>query len=242
MRFKTSRLLLAASLVLALAAVSCAPRYEFKPVPLLPMSSYPSQVSLPEAKVGAKVFYDTAELKQVFGFNLKDAGVIPVQVLVDNQSQNSITILQAILTDAEGQLWEVLPANVVYQRLEEHTSGGSTLGQGARRTFLWSLAAGALGAAVGVVTGTDVGAAAGKGAAVGAAIGVASTIAGAGLDGDKPEELERDFGERSFDHATIEPGQSSHGLLYFPTEAKDPKGLTLSVQTGSTTERLEFAF
>jgi hypothetical protein len=243
MPLKFFRLAFVPCLLLAFLAVSCAPRYEYKPVPLRPMSGYPSQSSFQEGKIGVKLFYDDAEIKKIFGFNLKNAGVIPVQLLVENHLQEgSITILQATLTDSNNNVWEVLPADVVYQRLEEHTSGGSSLGHSARRTFLWSLAGGVLGAAVGVVSGTNVGTAAGKGAAVGAAIGVATSIGEQSLDNKKDDNLEKDFSERSFEHATIEPSQSAHGLLYFPSEAVNPVSFNLTIKAGSNTRQLEFGF
>ncbi|MDR0620399.1 MAG: hypothetical protein LBJ61_00745 [Deltaproteobacteria bacterium] len=224
-------LILALSLALATA---CAPRYEFKPIPVRTLDGFPYRVTFAGGLVGAYALYDTKEVTKFFGFDLKKAGVIPVQIAVRNdQPKATLTLTKATLLDAEGLLWEVLPSDVVVRRIDEHTSGGLTGEQGARRTLLWGLAGGVLGAAVGVVSGSSVGEAAAKGAAVGGAAGVASSIAQAGEETSDARDIQRDFSTRNIDHATVNPGESANGLLYFPAEASQPRRLNLTFQTGA---------
>ncbi|MDR1658418.1 MAG: hypothetical protein LBT47_12880 [Deltaproteobacteria bacterium] len=228
-------------LSVALVAAACAPRYEFKPVPVRQMSNYPNRSVFPEGLVGAVGFSDSAQLKEIFGFDLKKAGVIPVQIRLENMSSDeSVVLSQALVFEENGQGWEVLPSDVVYNRINEYTSGGFSGEQGVRRTLLWGLAGGIIGAAVGVATGTNVGEAAGKGAAIGGAAGAASSIAGIGVpDQDNYEGIYRDFSGRSLDHVTIAPGETANGMLYFPSEAKKPVSLHLVLKTGSATRQLE---
>jgi hypothetical protein len=215
--------------VLALVAVAaCAPRYEFKPVPVRPIDSFANLVHFAGGVVGANPIHDSGELTKIFGFDLKKAGVIPVQIAVRNDRPNgALTLTKATLLDSDGLLWEVLPSDVVVRRIDEHTSGGLTGEQGLRRSLLWGLAGGVLGAAVGVVGGTSVGEAAAKGAAAGAAIGITSSIAQAGTETSDARDIQRDFSTRNIDHATINPGESANGLLYFPAEAARPARLSL---------------
>jgi hypothetical protein len=233
----------AVPLVLALVLVlgACAPRYEFKPVPVRPIAGYPNRTVLPEGEIGAAAYSEPGRLKAVFGFDLKKAGVIPVQVRIENRSGDTdLTIVEALLTGRDGQGWEVLPSGVVYDRVDKFTGGGLSGEQGVRRTLLWGLAGGVVGAAVGVVTGSNVGEAAGKGAAIGGAVGAASAIIGPGVDDDEAMmDIQRDFSGRSLDHATVKAGRTANGLLYFPAECGDPARLSLTLRAGSETRRVE---
>ncbi|MDR0355104.1 MAG: hypothetical protein LBJ64_05145 [Deltaproteobacteria bacterium] len=226
-------------LALILVSAACAPRYEFKAIPMRPLEGYANRTQFQDGQAGAMAFYDSRQVTQIFGFNLKNAGVIPVQLTMQNdQPSSSLTITKATMLDKDGLLWEVLPSTVVYQRINEHTSGGLSGEQGVRRTMLLGLAGGILGAAVGVATGTSVAKGAGKGAAVGAAIGSVSSMAQGAIQ-DQEENIVRDFSSRSMDHAAVSPGETANGLLYFPAEAAKPVKLNLTVQGSSGVQTLE---
>jgi hypothetical protein len=237
---KLARLaVLACSLSLLLSA--CARRYEFKPIPLRPMEGYPGRAVLPEGALGVLAFWDSAQLKTIFGFDLKKAGVIPVQVRVENTSPDqSLIFVGATVTGEDGQLWEELPSNVVYDRIDKFTGGGLSGEEGVRRTLLWGLAGGIVGAAVGAVTGVNVAEAAGKGAAVGGALGAATSIMSPSVsDDDSMMDIQKDFSGRSLDHATVPPGSTANGLLYFPAETGRPVHLSLTLRAGPETRRIE---
>jgi hypothetical protein len=204
------------------------------------MDGYPNRTGFSEGLVGAYAINDPKEITRFFGFDLKKAGVIPVQLSVQNNlSNDSITLTSATLLDTEGLLWEVLPSDVVSKRIDEHTSGGLSGENGARRSLLWGLAGGVLGAAVGVVSGTSVAESAAKGAAVGGAIGITTSIAQAGAETSDGAEIQRDFSTRSIDHATIAAGDTANGLLYFPGEVGQPRRLNLTFKTGSNVSKVE---
>jgi hypothetical protein len=229
-------------LAFSLVATACAPRYEFKPIPVRAADGYRDRVAFPEGSAGAYAYYDSAELIGDFGFDLKKAGVIPVQLRLENDFGSSpLTLTEATLADQSGRLWEVLPSDVVFRRLDEHTSGGLSAGDGARRTLLWGLAGAAVGAAVGAIGGGSVAEAAGKGAAAGAGIGVASVLVGSENDDEKSYDLQRDFSRRSLAHATVAPGDSANGLLYFPAEASRPVKLNLKLRAGTQIRNLSLA-
>ncbi|MDR3204675.1 MAG: hypothetical protein LBV23_08015 [Deltaproteobacteria bacterium] len=227
-------------LAIIMVASSCAPRYEFRAVPMRPIEGYPNRVSFPEGSTGAYAYYESAELIKVFGFDLKKAGVIPIELRVENDGAKSpIVLVEAALTDQSGQMWAVLPSDVVYRRIDDHTSGGLSASDGARRTLLWGLAGAAVGAAVGVVGGSSVAEATAKGAAAGAGLGVASSVIESGLDDeDKSNDVYRDFSKRSVEHLVVAPGDSTNGLLYFPAEASRPAKLNLKLRIGSTTRKV----
>ncbi|MDR2613032.1 MAG: hypothetical protein LBG06_09510 [Deltaproteobacteria bacterium] len=221
---------LALAAAIALAANACAPRYEYRAIPVRPLSGYPGQAQVAGAGVGAVAFYDSRELTGLFGFDLKKAGVVPVQIMIQNGGASPVTLLDgARIEDANGLVWDVLPSDVVHDRINRYTSGSLDGEQGVRRTFMWGLAGAVVGAAVGVATGTNVGEAAGKGAVIGGAAGAAGSILGAGSESTEGQVV-RDFSGRSLDHSTVAAGADASGFLYFPSESAQPRRLTLNIE------------
>jgi hypothetical protein len=228
-----------AVLALSLLLVACGHQYEFKAIPVRPLNAYPGQASLDNVSIGAQAFFTSSELKNLFGFNLREAGVIPVQVLIRNSGNTPIVIEEgSTVQDEAGYIWQTLPSNIVYDRINDYTSGSLSGSKGAKRTLLWGIAGGIVGAAAGIATGDNVAEAAGKGAAVGAAAGAASSVLGVGTTEDSSAEIQRDFSGRSLDHATIEPGVEASGFLYFPAESAKPRSLALKVSRGNKTDTL----
>ncbi|MDR2406310.1 MAG: hypothetical protein LBE27_08080 [Deltaproteobacteria bacterium] len=237
---KISTLFSLFSVVMLVIFTSCAPKYEYKAIPVRAMSAYPGQASGPGVQAGAVAFYDSSELKELFGFDLKKAGVVPVQVSLKNTGTKALSIEPgSTLVDSQGNTWELLPSSVVFDRIDKYTSGGLSMDEGAKRTALWGLAGAVVGAAVGVVSGTNVGSAAGKGAAAGAAAGASSAILGLGNQDDTADAVVRDFSSRSIQQSTIQPGDEAHGFLYFPAESKEPRTLNLKVSEGASPQTLK---
>ncbi|MDR2200076.1 MAG: hypothetical protein LBR53_11620 [Deltaproteobacteria bacterium] len=245
-RFRPRRSSAATALLAALFLVfapACAPQYRYKPIPVKALEDYPGKASADGVTVGAEAFYDSARLAELFGFDLKKAGVVPVQIKIRNSGTKTVTVEPgSTLTDAKGLTWEVLPSSVVFQRIDEYTSGGLSMGQGAKRTLLWGLAGAVVGAAVGVATGTSVGEGAGKGAAVGGAMGASTAILGMGPEEDTSGDVVRDFSSRSIDHASIAPGEEASGFLYFPAESAAPENLRLNLAGDGPARTLQIAF
>jgi hypothetical protein len=180
-------------------------------------------------------FYSSEQLSALFGFDLKKAGVIPVQILVQNNGSAPVTVLDgARIEDANGSIWEVLPSDVVYNRINSYTAGSLDGQQGVRRTVMWGLAGAIVGAAVGIAGGSNVGTAAATGAALGGGAGAATSVLGAGTTTDTSEDVVRDFSGRSLEHRTIAPGTEASGFLYFPAESAQPRRLSLGLSVGGT--------
>ncbi|MGL4209683.1 MAG: hypothetical protein ACRCTY_09890 [Candidatus Adiutrix sp.] len=218
------------SLLLVFVLAACATKYEYKPIAAKDATAYDNVVSVFGAHIGAEVYYNDALVKQVFGFNLKSAGVVPVQLVIDNGSATPLTILSgARVLDTQGNWWELLPDQVVFSRVNEYTKGGVDGGQLAQRTVLFGIVGGLAGAVTGIVTGTNIGEAAGKGAAIGGAVGASSAILNAENNPGSPAAVTRDFSDRNLGGRVVAPGTSQSGFLYFPAEMKKPVRLRLYV-------------
>ncbi len=192
-------------------------------------SAYDNVVNVNGAELAAKAFADIDEAKNAFGFDIRSAGMLPVQLVFDNRSIHSLEInaQQTFLEDTEGNLWPILSNKIAYERATKYAKTTNIAKKSAYHG-LWGAAAGTLiGAAIGIVSGEDVASAAGKGAAVGAAAG--ATLGGGHAYGsDEPvKDIISDLAEKSLQNNAIAPNTIAHGFLFFPGEVESVKQLRL---------------
>ncbi len=214
----------------------CSTSYKVKPLPFKSPATLNNVVNIAGADVAARAFVDKAETKEAFGFDIHGAGMLPVQVIFDNQGSQSLEInpQQTFLEEEKGNLWPILSKNIAYERATKYAQTKKIFEKGAYHGF-WGAAAGSIiGAAIGIVSGENVAVAAGKGAAVGAAAG--ATLGGAsGADAsDARKSIVDDLREKSLQNEAVVPKSLAHGFLFFPGEAKSAKQLRLQLIESDT--------
>ncbi|WP_440996995.1 hypothetical protein [Arhodomonas sp. SL1] len=198
-------------------------------------------VPLPEAEADAvtvgetaflvRAYLDPAAAREAFGFDIRGAGLLPVQFVVDNGSGGPVRIddERVLLEDRDGNAWPVLSARQAEERVRRHVEQGEAVRSGARSSLLTALAGAIAGAAIGVVGGGDVAETAGKGAVAGGAIGAI----GGGASGyaNVGREIRRDLAERSIRDRVIASGELAYGFMFFPgaEEATSVRQLRLTV-------------
>jgi hypothetical protein len=94
--------------------VGCSTAYQVKPMAFKMPSSYHNVTAIGNAQVAAKAFTDKTEAMEAFGFDILGAGMLPVQVIFDNQGIYSLEIngSQTFLEDQDGNLWPILSSQV----------------------------------------------------------------------------------------------------------------------------------
>lgn len=216
--------------ILALVA-GCASSYKAKPLPFRTPTAYPNHVEVAGAFVGAEAFSDASKATAAFGFDVRSAGMLPVQVVFDNQGPHALEIKgdQTFLIDDKGNLWPVLSSKTAYERATKYAKTKQIFKEGAYGGFLGAAAGSIIGAAIGVVTGEDVLSTVGKGAAVGAAAG--TTLGGAGAYGSNNarQAIIADLREKSLQNKAVKPKSLAHGFLFFPGEAGTARQLRLQL-------------
>ncbi|MDH3567268.1 MAG: hypothetical protein OEM61_07910 [Desulfobacteraceae bacterium] len=67
-------------------------------------------VNIEGSQIAAKAFVDAKETQEAFGFDILGAGMLPVQVVFDNQGTHPLEVIdhQTFLEDAKGNLWPIL--------------------------------------------------------------------------------------------------------------------------------------
>lgn len=224
------------AIAIALVVTGCT-RYERKVAPFKAPQDSPNVVYVEGAAIAARSFADVREARDAFGFDIRAAGILPVQAVFDNQSAHPLTIIaeQTFLIDDDGNVWPVLDQNLAYDRLSKQTEMGEVAPQAAKRGLLFGAAGAVIGAAIGIVTGTNVGAAAGKGAAIGTAAGVVSGGGeGLGNQAEVQGKIKEDLRTRSLQYRAVRPGELAHGFIFYPGEAKTAKVLRLQVKETDT--------
>ncbi|MBN1930231.1 MAG: hypothetical protein JW786_01300 [Desulfobacterales bacterium] len=216
--------------------IGCSTSYKVKPLPFKTPAAFNNVVTIDGAQMGSKAFDNPSEAKEAFGFDIRGAGMLPVQVVFDNQGRHALEIngQQTFLEDKKGNLWPILSRDIAYERATKYAQSKQIVTEGAYKGF-WGAAAGSIiGAAIGIVAGENVAAAAGKGAAIGAAAG--ATIGGAEgyTSDDARRTIVKDLREKSLQNMAIEPKSLAHGFLFFPGEAESALRLRIQIMEKDT--------
>lgn len=218
------------------ALLAACTSYERQVVPFKLPSSLPNATEVGDATIAAQSFDSKDAAGAAFGFDIRGAGILPVQVIFDNKGNHSLEIIpaQTFLVDEDNNLWPILDQNLAYDRISKKTELGKVVPGGAKYGALAGAAGGIIGAAFGIVSGHNVGDAAMKGAALGAAAGM--TMGGAqGLDNREVQaKIGEDLKTRSLEKRAVKPHELAHGFIFFPGEARKAKELRLQIRAIDT--------
>lgn len=224
------------ALLIGMLIAGCTP-YERQVVPFKTPQNSTNAVHVDGAVIAARSFLDADDAKNAFGFDIRSAGIIPVQVVFDNKSHHPLMIIaeQTFLIDEESNVWPILEQSMAFDRLSKQTELSRVAPEAAKKGLLFGAAGAVIGAAIGIVTGTSVGTAAGKGAALGAAAGVAIGGSQAAMDSsDVQANIQEDLQTRTLHYRAVKPGELAHGFIFYPGEAKTAKILRLQIKETDT--------
>jgi hypothetical protein len=212
--------------------VGCAGSYKNQAIPFRPPSAYTSMKVVAGAQIAAQAYSDSDEAKQMFGFDIRKAGILPVQVVIDNAGDDSLIInpQQTFLVDADGNYWNLLDNRTAYQRVNESTEYANVVNETGESAFWGALGGAVVGAAIAIVGGDNVGEGIGKGAAAGAATGVVFGGAEALQSSENEYQISKDLGAKSLENRPIRAGELGRGFLFFPGEAPSASQLRLQIE------------
>ena len=186
-------------------------------------------------KIAARAFVDPAEAEATLGFDVREAGLLPVQVTFQNDGTREARVIaeQTMLLDRENNAWPVTSLEKTYQRTKDFVEIGETAKSTTRPALLMGAAGAIAGLAVGIISGHDVGETMGKGAVIGAAAGAV----GGGAVGyqENAARIKQDLREKSLRNSAILANQIAYGILFFPgskDEARSAKELRLALEIG----------
>ncbi len=207
-------------LVLTLVAGCATYGHRVAPIPL--PQSQAGHVEVDRVTLTARAYLDPKLAEKRFSFDIRNAGLLPIQVVIDNQSGTDVNIVpsQTFLIDTQQQAWPLLSAQEAYNRVKGKVELGETARGTAKPAVLLGAAGALVGFAIGVVSGRDIGEDIAKGAVIGATAG--ALAGGAKGYASVSEKIHDDLARRTLRNKPIGPGQLAHGFLFFP--GKDEAG------------------
>lgn len=219
-------------LVLLVSAMPACTSYKSQEVAFRPPSAYGNMQLVAGAQVAAQSYADSTAAKQAFGFDIRSAGLLPVQVVIDNGGGSALDVVpeQTFLVDADGNLWSLLDSRTAYQRVEKSSEYARIAKGSGKGSLLGGAGGAAIGAAIGILTGENVGSAAFKGAAVGAAGGAVVGGTQANTSGDAGRQIGRDLATKQLVNQAVQPDSLANGFLFFPGEASSAAQLRLQLR------------
>ena len=233
-------------LIIAAHLSACA-TYQTKSVSFKPPQAYGNFQDVTGLMVGAEAFAEKKQADAAFGFDIHGAGVLPVQIVLDNKSGQSVEVVsgQTFLVDKSGGYWKILTNHQAVTRVEKATESGAIASGAGKGAAFGALAGAVLGLAVGIVSGRNAGEAVVKGGVLGGAGG--AVIGGAGRAGDNREQqytIAENMQEKGVEGKSIPADSLASGFIFFPAEAATASELRLQVlfrETGSVrTVHLKF--
>jgi hypothetical protein len=220
-------------LLIIIAHLSGCATYESRSVSFRPPQDYANFQNSSGLEVGAESFADQKLAEQAFGFDIRAAGLLPIQVVIDNKSGQSVEVVpgQTFLIDETNRYWKILTNREATERVQKATDTGA-IASGAGKGAAFGAAAGALlGLAVGIVSGRDVGSSVVKGGVIGGAGG--AVIGGANKAGDdrqRDAKIADDMREKGVEGKIMSAESLASGFIFFPGEVASARELRLQVK------------
>jgi hypothetical protein len=219
--------------------------YERQIVPFKMPENALNAVTVDGAIIAAKSYVGLGEAYNAFGFDIRGAGVLPVQVAFDNKSTHPLIIIpdQTFLIDGENNVWPILDQNIAYERMSKAMVMWNQGREAVKSGILLGAASATVAAAVGIVAG--VGAltvldATGKAATIGAAAGFTIGEVRSIDNADTMFKIRDDLKARSLQYRAIKPGEFAYGFIFYPGEAKSAKFLRLQLRAEDTDQVYTF--
>jgi hypothetical protein len=219
-------------LLIAAHLTACA-TYESRSVSFRPPQDYANYQDVFGLMVGAESFADAKLAEEAFGFDIRSAGLLPVQVVIDNNTGQDVEVVsgQTFLIDNTNRYWKILTNREAVERVQKATESGAIGGGAGKGAILGASAGALLGLAIGIVSGQDVGSAVVKGGVLGGAGG--AVIGGANKAGGDPQrdfKIADDVREKGVEGKVMSAEALASGFIFFPGEAPSAKELRLQVR------------
>jgi hypothetical protein len=230
-------------LTLCLLTTACA-TYKPQVTPFRLPQSYANVQNLNGLSAAAFCWQNETEAKAAFGFEVIKAGLLPVQVVFDNQTTQTFQInpSQTFLVNDREELFPVLDNQGAYDRVQRSTGVKEAAKGLAKGAFLGSAAGAAIGAAIGVAAGRSAGDYAMRGAVTGAAAGGILGVGQGAGNSETARQISDDLANRSLKNNPIRPQEISQGIIFFPAEAGLPKQLRLQLREKDTDKVVNLNF
>ena len=219
-------------LLIIAAHLSACATYE-RSVSFRPPQAYANFQDKYGLRVGADSFADVKQAEEAFGFNIRAAGLLPVQVVIDNKTGQAVEVVsgQTFLIDDTNRYWMVLSNRAAVERVQKAAEGGAIAGGSGKGAALVTPAEALLGLAIGIASDRNVDSAVVKGGVSGGAGG--AVIGGADKAGDDKQREARianDIRDKGVEGKIMSPEALASGSIFFPGDVASATELRMQVR------------
>lgn len=195
--------------------LSCASPLHVEDVAFRTPNSYSNYKTIDGLDIAINPITSKSRLKEFFGTDLKEAGILPVQLIVENKGGNEIEInYRQVFAISNDNTYRVAQTLSTTAKNARKSSIGQTAATGAVTGALVGTAVGAgIGAGVGSAY-DEIGEGAKSGAIVGGTTGAATGM-GQGLSDSITMKFKKQLAKHAFGDRVIYPGDIRQGFIYF---------------------------
>lgn len=206
----------ACMLITALLLAACAAKS--RTVAFRPPGDFYSYQNVLGLKVGAELFEDEKQAEEAFGFNIRAAGLLPMQLVLDNRTGQGVDIIagQTFLVDENNRYWRVLSVKDAMARVQKYTVGKGA-GKSISPSQLQRLA-------FKVVSGSA------EGVAIVAEPAASDATGKSGQDQNGESTGGEEYRHQDLEGKVMFAETLASGIVYFPGEVPSPRELRLQVK------------
>ena len=118
-------------------------------------AAYPNLVKVAGLEIGARAYPEPNEAQAVFGFDIRGAGLLPIQVVIDNKGSYPLEIdpAQTLFVDQQNNFWPVLDKRLAYDRVAKSAQPAAIGSSAVSSGFLAGADGALIGAAIALPPG-----------------------------------------------------------------------------------------
>lgn len=194
--------------------IGCAAPLKTSVAPFKPPDQISNAQRIWDLVIAVEVLDSPSESEKVFGTDLYQAEILPVQLVVHNVGGYEYEIDSSqIFGFSEGEFYPAFTLNQAAKHVRESSIGTTVVTNAVVGAAATAAAGAAIGAAAGQAAG-DAGSGAASGAAIGGAVGASAGAAGGASD-SYTHQFRHELASQDFGNRVIFGGDLQQGFIYF---------------------------
>jgi hypothetical protein len=216
--------------LLLVAQLAACAAYERYSVSFRPPKDYANYQDSSGLVVGAESFSDKTHAEKAFGFDIRKAGILPVQMVVDNKSGQSVDVVsgQTFLIDGTSRYWKILSNREAVDRIKKASDSGAIASSAGKGSAWRTTALAMMDLAMQIVSGRDRDTTPVKGGGEGV-----TTVSGTGKAGDDKQreiKIAEDVRDKGIEGRILSANSLARGFIFFPGEVSSVSELRLQIK------------
>ena len=223
---------------IALLATGCGGSYQVRPLPPAPPDWPRYAAGFDGVSLSARAIVEPEENRYLFGYDFFKEGVLPVLVIVDNQSDRLLEVNgpRTWLEDKMGRQYPILHSKTAYRVATKNLRAIEVATTTSAGTLIGAVGGTAVGALAGAIYHENLKTTTENGFWIGLITGGAVGFLSGITDDNAHEAVARDLRKKMLQDRRVDPKGVVQGVLFFPCEASDAGTLRLVISDPASGE------